>query len=203
MRAGAGAQHDGGFAAPVRALGELAGMQHRALEILDGRNRRNVRHAADAGGEHDVLRVQRARRVALAAHRRLPRRAGVVIGRAFEGGAGPEVEIHALDIGFEPVGDLVLRNVIRPRHRERHVAQVIHRRLVVQLEAVVAQTPVVADALLLVDDQRVEAEPLQFDRRRDAGMTAADDQHVGFAILVGEMLGALVEPACFGEIAGM
>jgi hypothetical protein len=78
---------------------------------------------------------------------------------------------------------------------------VIHRRLVVQLEAVVAQPPVVADALLLVDDQGIEAEPLQFDRRRDAGMTAADDQHIGFSVLVGEMLGALVEPTRLGEIA--
>jgi hypothetical protein len=60
----------------------------------------------------------------------------------------------------------------------------IDRRLVVQLEAAIAEPPVVADTLLAVDDQRPQADPLQLDGNRDAGMAAADNEHIRLAVVI-------------------
>ena len=201
MRAGAGPHHDDGFAAPLRAGGKLAGMQHLAGEILDRCDGGNVGRAADAGRHHDMFRAQHANAAVAAPDPRHPALRRLIVFGALEHGAGPEVDLHALDIGFEPVGDLVLGDVVRPVRRERHVAQVIDRRLVMQLEAVIAQPPVVADALLPVDDQRIEAQPLQLDRRGDPGMSAADHQNIGLAPFEGDFGLAFFEPVLFGEIA--
>ena len=80
----------------------------------------------------------------------------------------PEVQLETLDVGFEPVGQLVLGNEDRPGRRKRHQRQVIDVHFVVQGERVVAQAPVVADALVAVDDQRVDAESVEPRRDRRA-----------------------------------
>ena len=92
----------------------------------------------------------------------------LVVRAALEFRAGPVVELHRLHIGLEPVGELVLRDVGRPVRRKRHVGQVIDLHLVVQRQRVVALAPVVADALLAVDDQRVDAELRQARARSTA-----------------------------------
>ena len=81
-----------------------------------------------------------------AAQRHVQRPSLLVVAAALELGAGPEIQLHALDIGLEPVGELVLRDVGRPGRRKRHVGQVIDLHLVVQRQRVVALAPVVADA---------------------------------------------------------
>ena len=82
----------------------------------------------------------------------------VVVAAAGKLGAGPEVQLQALDIGLEPVRQLVLGDVDRPGRRERHIGQVVDVHLVVQGQRVIAHAPVVADARVPVDDQRVDAE---------------------------------------------
>ena len=116
-------------------------------EISQRRDVREVRNAAHAGRHDDVPRMH----LALACRRRGAastdqRCSSVVVGAALEFGAGPVVELHAFDIGLEPAGELVLRDVGRPVRRERHVRQVVDLHLVVQGERVVALAPVVADA---------------------------------------------------------
>ena len=63
-----------------------------------------------------------------------------------------------------------------------------------QLEAVIAKAPVVADPLHAVDDQRVEAKLLQLDRGSETCMAAADDQDVRFLIVVAALLRPPVQP---------
>ena len=110
----------------------------------------------------------------------------LVIDGAVERRPRPEIDLHDVDVAFQPVRDLVLRDVVRKGQRERQIAQMIDRRLVVQLEAAVAVTPVVADTLFPVDHQRVEAGPLQLDGGGNAGMSAADGISTsGLAVGVG------------------
>ena len=83
----------------------------------------------------------------------------------------------AFDIGLEPVGELVLGDIDRPVRRERHIGQVIDLHLIVQRQRVIALAPVVADARLAVDDQRIDLQLLQPRRDRKPGLSAADHQH--------------------------
>jgi hypothetical protein len=147
-----------------------------------------------------MLRTQQANAAVGAPDSRHPGLRRLVVFGALKRGPGPEIDLHALDIGFEPVGDLVLGDVIRPVRRERHVAEVIDRRLVVQLEAVIAQPPVVADTLLLVDHKRIEAQPLQLDRSGNPGMPAADHQNIRLAAFEGDFGLAFFEPVLPGKI---
>jgi hypothetical protein len=125
----------------------------------------------------------------------------IVIAAADEFRAGPEVQLHGVDIGFEPVGELVLRDVGRPVRRERHVGQVIDLDLVVQGQRVIALAPIVADPRLAVDDQRVDLELLQPRGDRQPGLSAADHQHIGVAVgIFGGGL-AQVEPVGPAEVA--
>jgi hypothetical protein len=79
----------------------------------------------------------------------------------------------------------------------------IDRCLVVQLEAVIAQPPIVADARGLIDDQGIEADALEFDGRGNAGMAAADDENVRLATFEGDFGLPLLEPVAACEIARM
>ena len=159
-------------------------MQHRPLEILDAVDDGDARKAADAGRKHNMLWMQDAR-CALANEPDRPAASRIVIARALERGPGPEIDIQDVDIALQPVRDLVLRNVFRKGHRERQIAQMIDRRLVVQLQPAIAQPPIVADALLVIDDKRGKTEASQLNGCRDAGMAAADDEHVGIAVVIG------------------
>ncbi len=57
----AGADHQRAFALPRFAVAILAGMQNRAGEIFQAGNIRQIRNAADAGGQHDMPRMQSSR----------------------------------------------------------------------------------------------------------------------------------------------
>ena len=69
--------------------------------------------------------------------------------------------------------------------------------LVVQRERVIARAPVVADARVAIDDQRVDAELGEARGDRQAGLAAADHQHRRIAILVGGGLPAQVDSRKF------
>jgi hypothetical protein len=71
---------------------------------------------------------------------------------------------------------------------------VIDRCLVVEFEAAVAQPPIVTDTPGFIDDQRIEPDPFQFDRGRNAGMAAADDENVRLAIVECDLGLPLLEP---------
>ena len=129
------------------------------------------RDAADAGGEDDVPRLHRALAAVAAPQRHRP--AALALSSQRPPASSVPVQklsSSALDIGLEPVGELVLGDEHRPGRRERHQRQVVDVHLVVQRERMVAQPPVVADALVAVDDQRVDAEMVE--PRRDADRPA-------------------------------
>ena len=73
--------------------------------------------------------------------------------------------------------------------------------LVVQRERMIALAPVVADARLAIDDERVDVERLQSRGDGEAGLAAADDENFGIAVGVGGGRQALVEPVGAAEIA--
>ena len=184
VRAGAGAEDIDVAAFPLRAAGEFARMDNRAFETIQGRNVGDVRRPAHAGGHHDVPGMQRPMNAVGHVHVEFggPALLGDIPRSALEARAGPEVDLHGLDIGLEPVRDLVLGNVLRPGLREGQVREVVGMLLIVQLQPVIALAPVVADPGHAIDDQRLDTERLQPRRSRDAGMAATHDQHRGIAI---------------------
>ena len=68
---------------------------------------------------HDALGAIRA------AQRDRPLLALVVIAAADQFGAGPEIQLQGFDVGFEPVRQLVLRNIDGEGRRKRQIGQVI------------------------------------------------------------------------------
>jgi hypothetical protein len=76
----------------------------------------------------------------------------------------------------------------------------INLHLVVQRQGMVALAPVVADALLAVDDQRIDPQLLQPRRDRQPRMTAADHQHVRIAAGVLRLRLAQIEPVGSAKI---
>ncbi len=83
---------------------------------------------------------------------------GLIVFGVVERRSGPEIDLHDVDVALEPVRDFVFRNVVREGRRKWQVTEMIDRRLVVELEAAVAQPPIVADAPGFIDDQRIEAD---------------------------------------------
>ena len=171
-------------------------MHLRALEAAHARIARQIRHRAHAGGEHQVLGLQR-HRLALVLHGDLPLLLRVVPARALALGARPVVELHQLGVALEPIADLVLGAEHRPVVGERQVRQLVVPHRVVQAQALVAVAPAVAGLLVFLDDDRRHAELLEPRAEDDAGLTAADHHHVG---LLGEAQRALfvlprLEPA--------
>src|SRR3546814_19044586 len=81
--------------------------------------------------------------------------------------------LHGLDVGFEPGGDLVLRNVFGPGGRERHERQIDGVERAVQLKDMIALPPAVADAFGTVDHQRLDVERLSPGPRRQTGVSTA------------------------------
>ena len=118
MRAGAGAENINRLALPFRAILEARGMHNLPLEAIKCGNIRQARRAADAGCHDDVARAHDAfAAISLLqpCHPALRRR---IIRGTFETRFGPEIYLHCLDIGFEPIGDLVLRDIFRPGLRK-------------------------------------------------------------------------------------
>ena len=72
---------------------------------------------------------------------------------------------------------------------------------VVQRQRVITLAPIVADTLMPVDDQRVDAELLQPRRDREAGLAAADHDDRGIAIGKSALAGAPVGPIFGAEVA--
>src|SRR6266702_6889444 len=99
----AGADDDGALALPALAVLVAARMQQRAFEIVEGRNVGLVGDAADAGRHHHVARMHAALAAVGAPQRDRPALPSVVVGAALELGAGPEVQLHGIDVSLEPV----------------------------------------------------------------------------------------------------
>ena len=66
--------------------------------------------------------------------------------------------------------------------------------LIVQRECVIARAPVVTDARFAVHDQRVHIQVAQARRNRQAGVAAANDQHIGVTVGAGGVGDAPVKP---------
>ena len=135
------------------------------------------------------------------ANDRVPAALRLIVRTADELRARPEVDLHGPCIRFEPVGEHVLRQIRGPRHRERHVGQVVHFGAVVQRERVIARAPAVADAREPVDDQRVHADAAERGRDRESGLASADDEHGGLAVVVALIRFALLLPVRAAEVA--
>src|SRR3954451_20239919 len=176
-------------------------MQHRVRKILDGRNVRNVGRATHAGRHNVMLGMKRADGAISAPKLRAPRLRRLIVNGAVEQGAGPEVDLHGLHISFQPAGDLVLGNVVRPGRRKRHVPEMVHGSLVVKLEAVVAKAPIVSDAFLFVDDEGVKANSLQLDGGGDACMSASHYEKIRLAVCERKFRPALFKPVRLGKIS--
>jgi hypothetical protein len=73
--------------------------------------------------------------------------------------------------------------------------------LVVQRQRVIALAPVVADARLAIDDQRVDLQLGQPRRDREPGLPAADHQHGRVAVRIGGGCLAQIEPVRAAEVA--
>ena len=180
---------------------KVAGMHDGAGEFGEAGQIRRIRNAAHAGREDQMARVHDALAAVGAAQRDVPLPALVVVAAADKRGAGPEIQLQRLDIRFEPVRQLVLRDIDRQGRRERHIGQVIDVHFVVQRQRMVALAPVVADALMPVDDQRVDAELMQPRGDRQSGLAAADHEHRRIAVGIGALAGETVEPVVGAEIA--
>ena len=197
----AGADHDGALALPALAVVILAGMHHLAGKVLQAGDFRHARNAADAGRQHDMARMHGALAAVGAAQRHRPAAVLLVVTAALELGLGPEVQLHGLDIGLEPVGELVLRNVGRPVRREVQIGQVIDLNLIMQRQRMVALAPIVADTLLAIDDQRIDVQLFQPRGDGKAGLAAADHEDGRVAVGIGGRCVAQVEPVGAAKIA--
>ncbi len=203
MPAIAGAEDDGAGAGPILAVGIFAGVEHPALEAVEPGDFGPHGNAADAGRHDEVARVQRARAAIRCFHRNRPIAHRFVIGAADKLGSGPDVQLHRLGIGLEPAGQLVLGDVGGPVRRERHVGQVVDLDLVVQRQRVVAQAPIIADPLVAVDPQGIDAELGQPCGDREPRLPAADDQDRRVADGESSGCAPLVQPVGPPEIPGM
>ncbi len=73
--------------------------------------------------------------------------------------------------------------------------------LVVQRQRMITRTPVIADARVPVDDQRVHAELMQPCRNRQPGLSSADDDDRGVALGKGTLLLESIGPVFRAEVA--
>ena len=199
----AGADDERALARPCGSVVVLARMQHLAAESAQRRDLRQVGNAAHAGRHHQMPRMHFALLALRRAHDGRPPFGGYVVRAAFELAARPVVELHRLDVGLEPVGELVLGDVDGPVRRERHVGQVIHVHLVMQGERVVAPPPVVADARPAIDDEGIDAELAKPGGDRQTRLAATDDEHVRVAAAVVARGLAQVGPGRSAEVAGV
>ena len=156
---------------------EALGVHHIALERLEAGQLRDQRIGGNPVREHDVARVHDPLAAVSQLERRVPAPGPVVPLTLRELRAGPVVDLHGLRIDLEPHPQHVLRNVVRPRRRERHVGQVVDLDRVMQCQRVVAVAPTVADPRPLLDDERVNAELVQSRGHGKPGLRTAHHQH--------------------------
>lgn len=85
--------------------------------------------------------------------------------------ARPHIELKEGGVGFEKVGELVLRGEDGPLWRERDVGHVVEPNGVVEDELMVTLAPVVADGVVGVDDQCVDTNGLEARGGGEAGLS--------------------------------
>ena len=93
--------------------------------------------------------------------------------------AHPHRQVGVQRIALEVVGHLLLAGERPGRSRERHPGQAVVLGGAVELQGVPLVAPVVADALVAVDDEEGAAEPLEVVSGGEAGLAGADDQCLG------------------------
>ena len=156
-------------------VGELAGtavlarvqLQDPGVEL--GSERRDARRTTEgAGRDHDVVAADLAgggvQQVAVP-----------VPGEPLDADPEPHRQRVVHGVLLEVVGHLVLARA-RPRlGRERQPRQRVVPGRRVEPQAVPQPSPVVADALVGVEDEAVAAAPLQVVRRGEAGLAGSDD----------------------------
>ena len=201
VTAGAGAEHQRLAAAPLLGVFEVAGMQLGAGEVGEPGQVGREGDAAHAGGENQMARMHDAPAAVGAAQRDGPLLALLVKAAADKLGAGPEIQLERIDVSLEPVRQHVLRDIDRPGRRERHVRQMINVNFVVQRQRVIALAPIVADARVAIDDQRVDADLLQPRGDAEPGLAAADDQHRRIAVAISALPRETVGPVLGAEVA--
>ena len=201
VAAGARAKHESLAALPLRGILEVAGMHRRAGEGVETGQVGRIGNAAHAGCKYQVARMHAALAAIRPPQRDAPFAALVVIASGDKLGACPEVQLHRFDVEFEPVRELVLRNVDRERRWERQIGQVVDVHFVVQCQRVIARAPVVADTRMAVDDQRVDAELMQARGNRKPGLSAADHDHRRVMVGIRARLGKAIAPVRSAEVA--
>ena len=95
-----------------------------------------------------------------------------------DAGAHPDREVGVQRVALEVVGHLLLAGERPGRRGERHPGQAVVLGGAVELQGVPLVAPVVADALVAVDDEEGAAEPLEVVSGGEAGLAGADDQRL-------------------------
>ena len=150
------------------------------LEAAHAGNIRQAGPAEQPCRQDQLLRVER-HGPAAAGDLELPFLARIVIGGRTALRPVPDIDVHYLGIGIEPIGELVLRRIDRPGlgiGKIRHGVEPARR---VQRQALMAFAPRVGVALAALDHQGRHVEPGQPRGKRKAGMAGADDHAVGLA----------------------
>ena len=190
-----GADHDRRLAPVALAALVPAGMVALARETVHAGIGGHVGDARHPRGQHELPGPQ-GQALAIAEDLDDPFRPSLVVAGRRALGLGPVVQLHDLRVVFQPVGHLVLGGEDRPVVGKGEVGKVVVPDGIVQVQGPVTLAPLVAGPLVLVDDERRDAEPLEPRAERDAALSAADHQAVGLARAAefGLLLAPLVRP---------
>ena len=99
--------------------------------------------------------------------------------------AGADRDAHPLDVALEVVTHLGAGGIAAPRRREGQPGEPVVLRRGVQQQRVVPLAPLVADALVLVEDDARDPGPAQEVGRGEAGLAGPDDDRspsIGLAL---------------------
>ena len=201
MPAIAGAQHQRLLAAPSGTAGEAVGMNHIAGKGFKPRQLRHFGNTADAIGENHMAWRHFSYRAICAAQPYTPMPCLGIIVAAQEFRAGPDIDFQRPGVMLKPIGQHVLRDVFRPGWRELHIGQVVHMHLVMQRQGMIALAPIIPDATVLFDHQRIQPQLAKPRRYAKPRLARANYQHNGVAVREGFCLFALIEPIIAAEIA--
>jgi hypothetical protein len=184
-RAVAHAEDDHVLAAQEVVVDVVVGVHDRALERVGPLERRLGPALVPVVAVGDEQHVEAPRLARVGRH--LPRAVGQALG-ALDAGVEADAVAHpeVVDVAVEVLGDLVVaREVgIRRRHREVRVLHPLARRVDVQVAVggrhavLVAEHPVAADAVGLLEALDVDAPLVEGLEGRDAGGPGADDRGV-------------------------
>ena len=198
----AGADDQRPLALPVLAIRIVAGVHDRALKHVQSGQVGDDGNGADTGGEDDMTRTHHAFRSVPALKIQGPGTGRDIMVAADKRGVGPAIEFHRLDIELEPVRQHVLRDIDRPGRWKRHVGQMVDVDFVVQGQGVVTAAPVVADALVLLDQQGIDAQGVQPRRNGQSGLSGPDHDNGRFPVRIGAGAVPVVLPVGAAEFPG-